>query len=256
MSNEPYCVWCNRIGHEPTAECQRRSAARTKPDRQDGDGLPLEVRIQTTRYALFRLFRANAPYSRLREEWSKLETLLDTEPSRDAAEGAVPIGEDTPYWRALRAALSLSVEDQYKVATDLAANCGYELTGDAYTATPKPAPDAMPIDCAECMLLQARPRDGEHTEEWINIYAAQLSGMARHCDVRAIPLFAPAPDAMRNGLPKPETMLTYASILEKPQYWVDPKTGHKFLLPTGEIIEAACAALRHCASAPAEDKSK
>jgi len=41
-------------------------------------------------------------------------------------------------------------------------------------------------------------------------------------------------------------MLTYASILEKPQYWVDPR-GRKWLLETGEIIEAAAAALRHCA---------
>lgn len=54
-------------------------------------------------------------------------------------------------------------------------------------------------------------------------------------------------------LPSPETMLTYASILEKPQYWVDPR-GRKWLLATGEIIEAACAALRHCASAPAQQK--
>lgn len=51
-------------------------------------------------------------------------------------------------------------------------------------------------------------------------------------------------------LPKPETMLVYASILEKPQYQVDPKTGKKYLLATGEIIEAACEALRACAAAP------
>jgi hypothetical protein len=43
-------------------------------------------------------------------------------------------------------------------------------------------------------------------------------------------------------LPAPETMLTYASILEKPKY--DPR-GVK--LATGEIVEAACAALRICA---------
>lgn len=49
-------------------------------------------------------------------------------------------------------------------------------------------------------------------------------------------------------MPKPETMLAYASILEKPQYWVDPKTGQKYLLATGEIVEAACAALRFCAA--------
>lgn len=62
--------------------------------------------------------------------------------SRSDAEG-MPVGEDTPYWRTLRAALSLHVEDQHRIATHLAANCGYELTGDAYTAPPKPAPDAM-----------------------------------------------------------------------------------------------------------------
>lgn len=55
----------------------------------------------------------------------------------------LPVGEDTPYWRTLRAALVLHVEEQYAIAKDLAANCGYELTGDSYTASPKPAPDAM-----------------------------------------------------------------------------------------------------------------
>lgn len=48
------------------------------------------------------------------------------------------------------------------------------------------------------------------------------------------------------GLPKPETMLAYASILEKQQYVV--KNGVKFPIATGEIVEAACAALRHCAA--------
>ena len=48
-------------------------------------------------------------------------------------------------------------------------------------------------------------------------------------------------------LPKSETMLIYASILEKKQYWLDPKSGIRYLLQTGEIIEAACAALRYCA---------
>jgi hypothetical protein len=55
-------------------------------------------------------------------------------------------------------------------------------------------------------------------------------------------------------LPKPETMLAYASILEKPQYWIDPR-GRKCLLATGEIIEAACAALRYCAELKAEAPS-
>lgn len=49
-----------------------------------------------------------------------------------------------------------------------------------------------------------------------------------------------------DALPKPETMLTYASILEKPQYYIHK--GQRFLMPTGEIIEAACAALRLCAA--------
>lgn len=53
-----------------------------------------------------------------------------------------------------------------------------------------------------------------------------------------------------NKLPQPETMLTYASILEKPQYVI--KNGIKYLLPTGEIIEAACEALRFCAKLKAE----
>jgi hypothetical protein len=48
------------------------------------------------------------------------------------------------------------------------------------------------------------------------------------------------------SLPAPETMLTYASMLEKPQYVV--KNGARFKIPTGEIIEAACAALRLCAA--------
>ena len=38
-------------------------------------------------------------------------------------------------------------------------------------------------------------------------------------------------------------MLTYASILEKPKY-----DERGFQLATGEIVEAACAALRHCAA--------
>lgn len=48
-------------------------------------------------------------------------------------------------------------------------------------------------------------------------------------------------------LPAPETLETYASILEKPQYWIDPRTGRRHMLATGEIVEAACAALRICA---------
>jgi hypothetical protein len=48
-------------------------------------------------------------------------------------------------------------------------------------------------------------------------------------------------------LPAAETLLTYASILEKPKYWIDPATGHRHKLATGEPVEAACAALRICA---------
>jgi hypothetical protein len=54
--------------------------------------------------------------------------------------------------------------------------------------------------------------------------------------------------AVIEALPKPETMLTYASILEKPKYQIDEKTGIKYRLATGEIVEAACAALRYCAA--------
>lgn len=49
-------------------------------------------------------------------------------------------------------------------------------------------------------------------------------------------------------LPTPETMLGYASILEKPKYEVDPKTGIKYRLKDGEVVKAACAALRYCAT--------
>lgn len=48
------------------------------------------------------------------------------------------------------------------------------------------------------------------------------------------------------SLPSPETMLAYASILEKQQYVVHNRI--KYPIATGEIVEAACAALRHCAS--------
>lgn len=47
------------------------------------------------------------------------------------------------------------------------------------------------------------------------------------------------------SLPKSETMLAYASILERPQYVI--KNGVRFPITTGEVIEAACAALRFCA---------
>ena len=50
---------------------------------------------------------------------------------------------------------------------------------------------------------------------------------------------------MTTELPSPETMLTYASILEKQQYVV--KDNVKYPIATGEIVEAACAALRVCA---------
>jgi hypothetical protein len=44
-------------------------------------------------------------------------------------------------------------------------------------------------------------------------------------------------------LPAPETLEVYASILGKPQY--TPMRGER--MATGEIVEAACAALRICA---------
>lgn len=52
---------------------------------------------------------------------------------------------------------------------------------------------------------------------------------------------------MLTDLPSPETMRDYASYLEKPKYHVDPKTGIRYRLATGEVVEAACAALRYCA---------
>lgn len=53
------------------------------------------------------------------------------------------------------------------------------------------------------------------------------------------------PVAYYGLLPSPETMLTYASILEKPQYNI--KNGIRYQIPAGEIVEAACMALRLCA---------
>lgn len=54
-------------------------------------------------------------------------------------------------------------------------------------------------------------------------------------------------------MPAAETLLTYADILEKPQYTVNPKTGQRHKLATGEIIEAATMALRLCASLKKEN---
>ena len=51
-------------------------------------------------------------------------------------------------------------------------------------------------------------------------------------------------------LPAPETMLAYASMLEKPQY-----TPRGDRMATGEIVEAACAALRVCARLKDERES-
>jgi len=53
-----------------------------------------------------------------------------------------------------------------------------------------------------------------------------------------------------DALPQPETMLTYASILEKPQYYIH--NHQKFLMPRGEIVEAAITALRVCAELKAK----
>lgn len=56
------------------------------------------------------------------------------------------------------------------------------------------------------------------------------------------------------GLPSPETMLTYASILEKPQYVVKDRI--RYMLATGEVIEAACAALRECAARASDSQRR
>lgn len=109
----------------------------TDTDQQDGDGLPLDVRIQTARYALFRLLRANAPHSRLREEWSKLETLLDT-PTRDAAGGA---GRD------------LSAEDVLDADNEM-----------NILATPKSAPEVdWPQDAPPLLHTELLGPDGMRT---------------------------------------------------------------------------------------------
>jgi hypothetical protein len=106
----------------------------SKPEPRDGDGLPLDVRIQTERYAMFRLLRAEAPHSRLREQWSKLETLLDTpatpQQSRDAAEGATNSPRFISGWMA----------DEYEKGwhADFQARCRA-----LSAAPPQPAPDAM-----------------------------------------------------------------------------------------------------------------
>jgi hypothetical protein len=67
-------------------------SANDQTARQEGDALPLDVQIQTQRYAIFRLLRANASHDRLRAEWSKLETLMDT-PASPAAAPAEPSDE-------------------------------------------------------------------------------------------------------------------------------------------------------------------
>lgn len=48
-------------------------------------------------------------------------------------------------------------------------------------------------------------------------------------------------------LPAPDTMLAYASILEKPRYYVHTD-GIKYRYPDSEVLRAAAAALRHCAA--------
>lgn len=39
MSDEPYCVWCNRIGHAPTIECQQRSAPKAASPKPAPDAM-------------------------------------------------------------------------------------------------------------------------------------------------------------------------------------------------------------------------
>jgi hypothetical protein len=48
-------------------------------------------------------------------------------------------------------------------------------------------------------------------------------------------------------MPKPETLRSYAKILENPQ-----RDARGIVIPTGEVIEAACAALRYWAALSAE----
>lgn len=99
--------------------------------------------------------------------------------------GETPVGEDTLYWRTLRTALSLPVEDQHKIAIDLAANCGYELTGDAYSTPPSSdtAEGASEANCVNCGLTRK-----EHS---INGAAYGICGKFEGAPPK------PAPDTMR-----------------------------------------------------------
>jgi hypothetical protein len=49
-------------------------------------------------------------------------------------------------------------------------------------ATVSFSPPAQP-DLVTSIQLQARPADGG---DWVNIFPAQLQGLAKHCDVRAL----------------------------------------------------------------------
>lgn len=40
MGHEPYCVWCNQIGHAPSPSCRDKSAAPTTPSGGGGEHTP------------------------------------------------------------------------------------------------------------------------------------------------------------------------------------------------------------------------
>lgn len=123
---------------------QNRTYAHAPKWRVEGDGLPLDVRIQTQRYAIFRLLRANAPHERLREEWSKLETLLDT-PTRDGAEGVVePVVRDTNMFSRRANEPPAVIPEGYSAPLDIRTAAEIEHDrGAQKSAPPKPAPDAL-----------------------------------------------------------------------------------------------------------------
>lgn len=140
-------------------------------ERRD-DGLPLDVHIQTARYAMFRLLRADAPHERLREQWSKLETLLDTPVSRDGAEEAgenlyMPTYGKLPWDQLGRDVMEAITSQRIPFKFTAEGYPGHEMAGinfnslarivDKYRlATPlKPAPGAL-REALHAMTLYAR----------------------------------------------------------------------------------------------------
>jgi hypothetical protein len=129
----------------------------TEPDRQDGDGLLLDVRIQTARYAFFRLLRANAPHTRLREEWSKLEILLDS-PTRDGAEGTGDVLTYDEKVEMLRLADDIAGAEiaDFDTAQSQVITRALRVAGEL-TAPPKPAPERLPTNDVRSPLVNAVP---------------------------------------------------------------------------------------------------